>query len=136
MNKNTELDTIVTEFNSTLIDFSKNIATIFPSSLIGNNLNLIVSILNSKEPDTKHKIMHTFICKILPYKNKIDEGDETFFLTKSFNDDTGDSNILNNIFEIKSLWKQLNDNNKKYVIQYMQLLCEISQEYYICYNKK
>lgn len=136
MNKTQKLDNIVTEFNNTLTDFAKNIASIFPSSLIGNNISLITSILNSKEPNEKHKIIHTFIVKVLPYKNKIDEGDESFFLNKSFNDDTKDSSILDSVFEIKSLWTKLNDNNKKYVVQYMQLLCEISQEYYVCHSKE
>ena len=115
-----------------------------PNSLIGNNLKLIISILNSK--DTKHKVISIFICKILPhkkevdiYKKKMDEGknkidDEKKFI-KLFENDINDSNVVNHIFEIKSLWTQLNDSNKKYVIQYMQLLCEISQEYYECYNK-
>jgi len=134
MDKNKKLDNVVTEFNSTMVDFAKNIANIFPNSLIGNNLNLIISILNSKEHATKHKIMHIFICKVLPYKSKIDEGDETFFLNKSFNDDTDDTSILDNVFEIKSLWKILNEQNKKYVVQYMQLLCEIAQEYFSIYS--
>ena len=80
--------------------------------------------------------MHAFICKVLPYKSKIDEGNESFFLDKSFSDDTDDSGILGKIFEMKNLWKQLNDSNKKFVIQYMKLLCEMSQEYYDCYSSK
>jgi hypothetical protein len=129
-----ELDRIVNEFNNTLSDFAKNLANIFPNSLIGNNLSTILTIINAN--DTKHKLIHTFICKVLPYKNEIDNGNEDFFVNKSFSDDTDDSNVMNSIFELKSLWKKLNNNNKKYVIQYMQLLCEISQDYYKCHNQK
>lgn len=125
----------VTDFNSTLLDFATKISVLFPCSVIGANINIIRPMLTTKDENTKHKIIHIFILKVLPYKQQIDSGDEQFFLNKSFNEDTNDNNMLNNIFEIKKLWKQLNNENKENVKRYMQLLCEISQEYLQNYKK-
>ena len=127
---------IVDDFNSTLTDLINNIADICPDTLISDNKNIIKKMLS--KPDTRTKAIDTFVAKILIYKPQIDRGDEKFFLGKSYDDDLtnvsngSDSNTLSTkIFEFKNIWKSLSPENKDFVIQYMQLLCLLAQNYFL-----
>ena len=89
--------------------------------------------------DNYKKTIEIFCIKVLQYKDKIDAGDESFFLEKDFKDDLkGDENIvLKHILSFKSIWRELSKANKEVVIQSMQILCELAQEYFdMVYNKK
>lgn len=122
---------LITEFNSTLWDFVCNISSIFPDSYICQKKQYIKPIIDSSDSNINKKIMEIFIYKVLPFKSKIDDGDESFFLNHSFEKETnGDKSIDNKIFEFKQLWTQLNDINKQCVIEYMKTLCAISEEYF------
>ena len=126
-------DQLVEDFNSTLSDLVDNIATVCPDNIIVDNRKLIKRIL--AKPDSKRKAIDTFVAKVLIYKPQIDRGDETFFLSKSYDDDVADAsdgkNLTGKVFEFKGIWKKLSSENKSYVIQYMQLLCELAQNYFL-----
>ena len=124
------VDEYVLSFNETLIDFLLNLSKIIPNSLIGKNIVDIEKAI--REKGNRYKFIDVFVAKVLKYKSQIDDGNEDFFMEQSFNDDTeGDSSMVNRIFEFKDLWKKLDENNKKVVIQYLQVLCELAQEYFI-----
>jgi hypothetical protein len=74
------------------------------------------------------KIVDIFVQYILKYKQQIDSGDENFFMSKTYDNEI-DDDMINKVFEFKTLWKQLNDDNKGVVIQYMQCLCQLSLNY-------
>ncbi len=70
--------------------------------------------------------------RVLQYKDQIDEGNEEFFLGKSYDDDIdSDNSILSKVFEFKTIWKDLKRENKDLVIQYMQILCQLAQNYFL-----
>ena len=127
------IDQLIDDFNSTLTDFIDNIASVCPDNIISDNRNLIKKML--ARPDTRTKVIDTFVAKVLIYKPEIDEGNEQFFLGKSYDDDLHDvsdgSNLSGKIFEFKSIWKKLSIDNKNFVIQYMQLLCILAQNYFL-----
>jgi len=124
---------LIDDFNETLSDFIDNLAAVCPDNIISDNRNLIKRML--AKSDTKNKVIDTFVAKVLIYKPQIDRGDESFFLSKSYDDDIADvsdgKNLTGKIFEFKSIWKKLSLENKNYVIQYMQLLCELAQNYFL-----
>lgn len=128
-----ELDQLINDFNETLSDFIDNLAGVCPDNIISDNRNLIKRMLS--KPDTKNKVIDAFVAKVLIYKPQIDRGDESFFLNKSYDDDVADvsegKNLSGKIFEFKNIWKKLSFENKTYVIQYMQLLCELAQNYFL-----
>jgi hypothetical protein len=69
---------------------------------------------------------------ILPNKIHIDNKDENFFLNyeitkKSVRDN---NNLLNKIFKLKKIWRTLDYKNKNIIIEYLQLLCIYSEEYF------
>ena len=126
------IDQLIDDFNTTLTDLIDNIASVCPDNIISDNRNLIKKML--AKPDTRTKVIDKFVDKVLIYKPQIDEGDEQFFLGKSYDDDfqdVSDGNLSGKIFEFKNIWKKLSVDNKSFVIQYMQLLCILSQNYFM-----
>jgi hypothetical protein len=125
-----DIEDIMNDFNCTLLDLADNIAYVCPYSIIGNNIKDIHKTVRRLEK--KNKLIEIFIVKILPYKDKIDEGDDAFFLGKSFNKDLdGDNSMINKVFEFKNIWTILKIENKTLLIQYMQLLCMLAQKYFV-----
>lgn len=123
------MEQIVSDFNSLLLDLCNNVADICPDCVIGANIAEIRRQL--KKPENMLKFIDIFVGKVLLYKDKIDAGDESFFLNKSYDSDVGDQSLMSKVFEFKSIWVQLKPENKTLVIQYMQLLCQLAQQYFV-----
>lgn len=131
----------VVDFNTVLLDLAVNVASVCPSSFIGRNIKDIEKTL--KKDIYCDKFINVFIGKVLIYKPEIDQGDEKFFLTKiskvknnknsdDFHKDLdGDESMLDKVFEFESIWHGLKQENKNLVIQYMQILCELAQNYFL-----
>ena len=130
----------VLSFNETLTDFLLNLAKIIPNSLIGKNIDDIEKAIN--DPINMYKFIDVFVARVLKFKPQIDsilnenmeidKKNEEFFLRSDYSHESdGDSSIINKIFEFKNLWKRFDKNNKIVIIQYLQILCELSQEYFL-----
>lgn len=114
------------DFNTMIVDLAAQIALVCPTSIIATSLSTIKTLIVN-HPNT---IIDIFVQKVLKYKQKIDEGNDSFFLNNSFTEETeGDSTISSRIFEFKSIWKQLNQSNRETVKQYMKFLCELALAY-------
>ena len=122
-------NSIIDDFNNLLLDLVRNIADICPSSIIGANVKDIEREL--KNDANRNKFIDIFVAKVLQYKSEIDNGDENFFLNKTYENEFGSNGMLSRVFEFKSIWTKLNNTNKALVKQYMQLLCELAQNYFI-----
>jgi hypothetical protein len=124
---------IISDFIETLTSFVDNVADVCPNTIIGDNKSTIMGIIKKKE--NHQKTIDVFVSKILVYKPEIDSGDESFFLNKSYDDDVqgmdGGDMITGKIFEFKNIWTKLNGENKQIVIQYMQFLCLLAQNYFM-----
>jgi len=125
----------VSDFNNILLDFTLNIAHICPNSLIGKNVSFVekhINQLNNPKSNNYTKLIDLFVEKVLVYKDKIDAGDEDFFLKKEYDNDlNGQSDLIGKVFEFKSIWRTLTQENKDCVIQYMQILCKLAQNYFM-----
>jgi len=128
-----EINQIVEDFNSTLLDLIENIADVCPDTIVADNKTTIKNTLFKAE--NKRKAIDTFVAKVLIYKPQIDSGNEDFFLNKSYDNDLkgveGGNALTGKIFEFKSIWKNLKRKNKDFVIQYMQILCLLAQNYFM-----
>lgn len=124
-------DEIINDFNNMLSSLILNISTVCPNSIVGRNISDIEKHI--KSPKNKVKFVELFCVRVLQYKNEIDNGDESFFMTKDYKDDLKDSegNLLNHVVSMKSIWKDLTKENKEIVISYMQMLCELALQYYV-----
>lgn len=120
----------VIDFNSVLLDLGRNLAEVCPDSIIGKNISYVEEAIAN--PKNKTKFIEVFVGRVLQYKEQIDEGKEEFFLGKSYdNDMDSDNPMLSKIFEFKTIWKDLKRENKDLVIQYMQILCQLAQNYFL-----
>lgn len=122
-----ELIKYQTEFNRCIIEFATNLSKVCPNSIIANNISYIKNI--AREYPTK--LVEIFIVYVLKYKDKIDQGDDDFFMNNSYSEVGNDQNTLSSIFEFKNTWKVLSIQNRNIVKQYMQYLCGIAQNYFI-----
>jgi len=113
-------------FNNMFTELVNQLSIICPTSIIANNNGILKQIIRKDQK----KIIDIFIQYVLKYKPLIDKGDDVFFMNNTYSNECGsDDNMINKVFEFKELWKQLNQNNKNIVIQYMQLLCQIALSY-------
>lgn len=126
---NPEIVQLVIDFNSTLLSLAQNVASICPTSIIGSNIKDIEKQIKRKENFTK--FIDLFCIKVLQYKDQIDSGEETFFMTKDYSKDIEGHDIgLNDIISLQSVWKEFKKENKDIVILNMQILCDLAQLYF------
>jgi len=124
------MDQIINDFNNVLLSLALNIASVCPNSIIGTNIKDIEKSIIKSENFTK--FIDLFSIKVLQYKPQIDEGSDSFFITKDYSKDLEDHAdvTLNDVISLKSVWNELKKENKEIVIFNMQMLCELSLQYY------
>lgn len=121
---------LIKDFNDVLLSLAMNVADVCPSSFIGSNIDFINKTITQN--NSSNKFIESFCLSVLQYKEQIDSGDEKFFLNKDYkNDLKGYNDILSNVITLKSVWKELKPENKQIVMTSMQILCELSQQYFI-----
>lgn len=116
------INQIVVDFNNTLLTLLVNVANICPNSIVGNNLKEIQR--EFKKQSNFFKFIDFFCLNILKYKDNF----EMFFNTNNNNN----TNKIEEILKLKSIWPQLTKENQNNVILYMNILCELSQIYFSC----
>jgi len=121
---------VISDFNNILLTLALNIANICPNSVIGGNIKDIEKQFKKRENFTK--FIDLFCIKVLQYKDEIDEGNDNFFMTKDYSKDLEgqESSAFDYVLSFKSIWGQLKKENKQIVILNMQMLCELSQQYF------
>jgi hypothetical protein len=130
---------VVDDFNSILVDLLQQFYKISPNSIVTTNKDKVEKTLTGYTENNdfkkRSKIIEIFVVKILVYKPEIDVAiaKENFdqFLNKSYDAEAdGDAFVLNIINEIKKLWPSINTHNKRTIMEYMQILCELAQTYF------
>lgn len=122
-----QLDILKKNFNNYSLTLSVILADVNPCSSFGIYKSVIERLVNINSS----KMIDTFILSALKYEDKIMEGDDDFFLKKDYGNELGeDKNNIIKVFEFKSIWDTLCDQNKDIIKLYMQLLCKIARKYY------
>ena len=127
---------IITDFNNMLLSLAQNVASVCPESVIGTNIKDIERQITKR--DNFNKFIDLFCIKVLQYRKEIDSGDESFFMSKDYRTDLSDQegDALNHVISMKSVWKDLKQENKEIVMFNMQMLCELTEQYYILRHVK
>jgi hypothetical protein len=118
------MNNIIKEFNDISIDFLTQTSSIVGSSYLYKfklmtRFNSIFAI-------------DLFIKRVLPFKNKIIERDESFFLNKNIVKD--DDDYMDDIIGIKQVYHTLDKQSKENIWDIVLALIYLAEERYI--NKK
>jgi hypothetical protein len=115
-------------FNDHFMEFVCAIQNVFPDDVdILTAKNALIAIRKAN-PKLLIKIWNTYI--ITPYKNEIDAGNIDFFLLKDYSNDlvnAGNSEkIMESINRLRSPVQQMNTEERKNVVKYLQNLSKLS----------
>ena len=137
-----QIEILKKNFNNYSVTLSTFLANLLPDSSFKIYKPFIEELAN----ENSNKLIDTFVLSILKYEKYIMEEDENFFLgKKNYDDDLrNDNGVATNqdykmkVFEFKSIWALLNEENKSIIKSYMKLLCRIARKYFdiVCENKK
>jgi hypothetical protein len=77
------------------------------------------------------KAIEQFIIYVLPFKEKIYDDDETFFLQKSGEELTGDTSekTLMQSLKFKDLWQTLSYDSKNNIFKFFKVMVYFAEEY-------
>lgn len=77
------------------------------------------------------KAIEQFIIYVLPYKEKIYDDDETFFLEKSGEELTGDKSeyTMMQSLKFKDLWQTLSNDSKDNIFKFFKVMVYFAEEY-------
>jgi len=133
----TKNDNSIDEFRKILLDFTENLVHISDNMTLRNFKTDILKAINlypKKIIDTF--IIHGYMKDNGMYRRGIVEGNEYFFMNKSYNEYTnGDSDIINYIFQFKSFWSKLSEDNKFIIKTFLLTLCYYSDQRFIIFNR-
>ena len=116
-------------FNQNFTRLIESLATIVPSSIIGQNVGIIVTYINS--PMTETKAIEAFQQFLLPHKQHIMSENEKFLLEFDIASLPGMDFWAQTIFqELISMWKLLNKTNKQMVFLYLKGLTQLAEHHH------
>ena len=127
---------IVKAFNNHFIEFLDDVINVIESSKIIKTAKFYLSNVNKLNPTLTIKAWYMYC--VVPYSNQINDGDFSFFINKDYKNDIGESEqynssqVLDAVEVIRREASELNDENQKKIIKYVQNLSKLS----LMYNKK
>jgi len=124
MDKNLFLKT----FNNHIVDFWDDILLLFP-----NEIDIrTAKIFMSKVIKIKKKIIIECWYKYIyiKYRNEIENNNYSFFINKNYKGDIGSGPILKSIEKIRNKAKNVSDENKDKICQYINNLSKLANLYH------
>lgn len=117
----------LTKFNLTLSNLIDDLIRVFPDYA---NLQIFKEKFTLLKSTNPRLILTYFKNTVYPYKLKIEAKDEGFFLEKDYKEDvTIDDKqwALDEVLNLKTLWKQLDTSNQETVWKYFLVLIKICE---------
>lgn len=123
---------ILKAFNNHLIEFLEDISTIFPKNRDIRKSITALEMITKTNPKAVIVLWKRHV--VLPYREKIMNGDLTFFINKDYNGDFENNGYKSGEFSeiIENLKKDvsgLDENNQNKAIKYVQNLTKLSELY-------
>ena len=123
--------TILSAFNNTLYKFVHELISSFPAErkfVVFKNAIKLVQKVNPR------KVLILFIEYISPYKDKLIQRDEDFFLNNNYiniinKTNASKENAWTLIDKIKVYWKDINQQNKDIIWDYFKVLITLAYKY-------
>lgn len=120
-------------FNEQLINFLEDVQKIYND----NDVETTISLIKDGVKFNAKLIIEQFILKVLPFKEKIYDKDEDFFLSMDLNKHIGGGqNELQKIMKFTKVWTTLSEDDKEIIFDYMKVLIHYTEEYFKLFTKK
>ena len=114
----------LTAFNNLILKFIDELILLFPED--SDFAHYKLKILFLKKANAK-KLCELFKIYIYNYKDEINNKNEAFFLESDYSETvTKNDNIYKILDKLKLYWKELTDNNKNKIWEYLITLIKIS----------
>jgi hypothetical protein len=125
------MSNILPAFNDHFVEFITDIQEVFPENHdIAVAKNTVLAIRKAN-PRMIIKLWTTFV--VGKYKGEIDRGDISFFVDKDYSNDLAEADnskkIMDAIDRLRSPVKQMNDDDQKKAMKYIQNLTKLSAMY-------
>jgi accessory colonization factor AcfC len=122
------MSNILTAFNEHFIEFINDIQSVFPEDTdVLTAKNALIAIRKAN-PKMIYKMWKIFISD--KYRNQIDSGDISFFVTKDYSTDIANSNssdkIMESIDRLREPIKNMGPENQAKVMKYIKNLTKLS----------
>ncbi len=123
---------ILKAFNNHLVELLEDVKVLFPSDINIKTALKMVSMLKKANPKMIIKGWKSYVSD--RYKNEISNGDFDFFLNKNYQNDVDDvedaGQVLQTIQLIKDKFQQMNEQNRRKTIKYVQNLTKLCDLYF------
>lgn len=127
---------LLTAFNNIVIDFIDDCIAVIPQEPKFKIYKQAILIFKKYNP---RKIPETFKSYLALYRPQIDSKDENFFLNNSFNEvqnlnkqlqieEEEEEEIFKVINQIKNYWKELSQENRDTIWEYMEVMVKLSDQ--------
>jgi hypothetical protein len=129
---NSEIILLKENFNDVAFQLGLQVRQIAPESILATYFTHFENLVLEKSS----KIIDTFVINVLPFKQKIMDGDDNFFLGQDYNElHQSNQDAMSKIFEFKNIWLTLEEDSKNSIKMYMQILAELATQYFLLFDE-
>jgi hypothetical protein len=122
------MSNFTTIFAEHFSEFLDDVQSIFPEDADILTAKNALMAIRKANPKLLVKFWMNYV--VLPYKDQIDNGDITFFLTKDYSSDVARSDnadkIMNSIDRLRGPISQMNSSDQQKTMKYIQNLSKIA----------
>jgi hypothetical protein len=122
------MSNFTTIFSDHFTEFLEDVHSIFPDDADILTAKNALTAIRKANPKLLVKFWVNYV--VIPYKNQIDAGDISFFLTKDYSSDVSRSEnadkIMNSIDRLRGPISQMNFSDQEKTMKYIQNLSKIA----------
>lgn len=113
------------KFNDLFCDMIGELVTVFPSDSELRLYKFAVEATIATDAFLANRIFNEYVA--IPYGDKIQSKDETFFMEKDYQEyAAGDQGTMEIFTKLKKCWKDLNDENRDTIWKYMRVMLNLN----------
>ena len=117
------------KFNDLFCDMIGELVTVFPSDSELRLYKFAVEATIAADAFLANRIFNEYVA--IPYGDKIQSKDETFFMEKDYQEYAyGDQNTMDVFKKLKTCWTDLNDDNRAAIWKYLTVMLNLNHKIY------
>ena len=114
-------------FNKVLEDFITELSEMYPSD---KEIDLAKNTIYLLKKTNPRKLIEFFYQYFLPFEEKIKNKDESFFISRNYDEDVSEYvKSLNVITNLKKYWEEMSVQTKNNIWLYMQIMIKLCKKY-------